>query len=276
MKLWRRDGTLMITISASDKAGIGINEVAFSPDGQIIASASQDGNVKLWSRDGTLMTTIPASDKESIHGVAFSSDGQIIASAGQDGDVKLWRRNGTRITLDKTIFASEFEFRDSEVKYKDGDYMPSVYSVDFSPDGKIIASSNYSGLVKLWQRDGKLIRSFQTSEGAPTFDIHFSPNGQMIVSANGGNYGDIKLSLPENGSLIGTFDSSSGLEGEVRRVAVSPDGQTIAIAGGKERVVMWNLNMDDLLVQGCEKVRYYLKKTNAKLSEEDKDLCDGI
>ncbi|WP_375470867.1 AAA-like domain-containing protein, partial [uncultured Nostoc sp.] len=70
-----------------------VNSVAFSPDGQTIASASDDNTVKLWNRNGQLLQTLQG-HSDSVWGVAFSPDGQTIASASDDNTVKLWNRNG--------------------------------------------------------------------------------------------------------------------------------------------------------------------------------------
>jgi tetratricopeptide (TPR) repeat protein len=63
--------------------------VAFSPNGDMIASASWDNTVKLWKPDGTLVKTLEGHEDEVI-GVAFSPNGDMIASASGDQTVKLW------------------------------------------------------------------------------------------------------------------------------------------------------------------------------------------
>ncbi len=63
--------------------------VSFSPDGELIASASRDNTVKLWNRQGKELQTLRGHEAEVIR-VSFSPDGELIASASLDNTVKLW------------------------------------------------------------------------------------------------------------------------------------------------------------------------------------------
>jgi len=65
--------------------------VAFSPDGRLLASASEDKTVRLWDPvTGQHQRTLTG-HAGPVRSVAFSPDGRLLASAGDDGTVRLWR-----------------------------------------------------------------------------------------------------------------------------------------------------------------------------------------
>ncbi|MFM6370305.1 MAG: WD40 repeat domain-containing protein, partial [Dolichospermum sp.] len=65
-----------------------VNSLAYSPDGQTLASGSWDKTIKLWNaRTGNLLQTLGHS--YSVNSLAYSPDGQTLASGS--GTIKIWR-----------------------------------------------------------------------------------------------------------------------------------------------------------------------------------------
>jgi WD40 repeat protein len=197
-----------------------VRDVVFSPDNQIIATASRDKTVKLWNLNGKLITTLQG-HKDLVHSVSFSRDKepdkQIIATASWDGNVKLWRLSGELIT---TL---------THHKAK-------VYSVRFSPDNQKIATADSLGYVKLWTREGKPITTFEAHH-KEVFSISFSPDSKKIATASADS--TVKLWSWDGKELKTTL---KGHTDWVWSVCFSPDGKQIATSSRDTTVKLWSID----------------------------------
>ncbi|HEV3295132.1 MAG TPA: PQQ-binding-like beta-propeller repeat protein, partial [Streptosporangiaceae bacterium] len=205
--------------------------VAFSPSGNLLASADGDGTVRLWNPATGRAVGAPlhASARHGVYGVAFSPDGRLLASAGGDGTVRLWDP-ATGRPVGKTLHASGR----TTARY-------GVRAVAFSPDGRLLASGGADGTVRLWDpATGRPVgKTLQASARYGVFGVAFSPDGELLASAGGD--GTVRLWDPATGRPAGkTLQTSVGPFGGHGAVAFSPDGKLLAISSGDGTVRLWD------------------------------------
>ena len=181
-----------------------MQSVTFSPDGQRLASASADKTIKLWSRTGVLLETLEG-HTQRVASVSFSPDGQLLASGSYDKTVKVWslKEDGMN-NIVPCPSAPLFPCSPSVLLTLDG-HADSVMSVSFSPDSEILASASKDKTVKLWTRNGRLIKTLTGHQGWVT-GVTFSPDGSMLASAS--DDGTVKL-WNRDGRLLKTFEGGA-------------------------------------------------------------------
>lgn len=237
VRLWNaNDGTLLQSTTAGQTQVV---SVAFSPDGQQLASGS-GANLKLWSSPDLasfrLLSDYPWNE---IRSVAFSPDGRFLAAgmAGNDNAVKVYGSDGTFRTLPFSswvitlTFSTDSRFlavamataiqiyRTSDWQFErvispqQGAYGPAALA--FSPDGQTLASSGQT--VKLWRiSDGTLVRELPAGG-----HLAFSGDGQTLLVA-GPPIGFWNVS---DGSLLKMYDEPRAF---ILSVALSPDNTLFA------------------------------------------------
>ena len=199
----------------------GVNSVAFSPDGTLLASGSGDGTAKLWDT-GTQkeVATFRLGRNFWVASVAFSPIEGILAAASRG--LGLWDvATKQRIAI---------------LRGEDQSY--SYSSVAFSPDGTL-AMGLWNGMVELWSVRTR--RNIATLEGhrEGVNSVVFSVDGTLLASGSGD--GTIRLWDVASRQSIATLKANAGYRVWIYSVSFSPDGKTLAAGLGDRTIKLWDV-----------------------------------
>ena len=246
IKLWNLQDNTSATLTGHVDL---INSVTFSPNGQLLASGSNDRVLKIWDVQQkqnivTLQHTPPGLGPSRVISVAFSANGEMLASAGHQS-VKLWDVDGwvviTTLKHDDWVHAVVFSSNGQFLAAVDGKQMKIwdvkkrqiiarlegdinwIGAIAFSPDSQTFASAGSEGKIKLWSvSNWKVITEIK--DVSSVSDLAFSPDGKHLASAGHA----VSIWSVENGKKINSFSEHTGW---VMEAAFSPDGTTIASGG---------------------------------------------
>jgi eukaryotic-like serine/threonine-protein kinase len=239
-------------------------DVAFSPNGRRLASASADGVVAVHDLESAALVGSITGHASAVYGVDFSPDGALVATASRDRTIRLWDAE----TLEEAAVLHGHE--------------GTVFSVRFSPQGDRLVSASKDGTVRVWSvadhRAEQVITA--TTDGTKIFRAVFSPDASLIAAAGEDGLAQVwradgtrvqRLRHPQRVNAVGflaagsvlatasgdgllrTWDVATGHETARRRghaddimsLAIHPGSTAVATGSKDASARVWNTSDDD-------------------------------
>ena len=251
-----------------------LRSVAFSNDGLFIATASDDKTIRLWDAKNGQYISPFTGHTHAISSVTFIPNSEYLVSFA-DKEVFVWNRNGQKINQLKghndpitsvaaSSYADNFFTGDESgvirhwvignviKKIDKKAHNGPIEALAFSKDGHFIATGAVDKTIKLWTKEGKLIRTFEGHFGNIK-SLDFSQDGRYLLS---GSRDNVARLWRVGGLPAGILQ---GHQGSVYQALFMPDGQHIVSGSSDSTVRIWTYD-------GKEQAKLFDKRYASRIS----------
>lgn len=199
--------------------------VVFSPDSKLLATGSY-GQAAIWNLATGKALKVLTNVLGAVNDVRFSPDGKILAVAGGQpsakGDLRLYAVGDWKLL-------ATLRGHDDSISY-----------LDFSRDGKLLASASFDKTVRIWNVPQLKLERLLPDHSDFVYGVGFSPDGKLIASCSKDR--TVKLVETATGKGVFTF---GGMEQDIISVAFSPDGKQVVSSGYETALYWWNTQTGD-------------------------------
>jgi WD40 repeat protein/energy-coupling factor transporter ATP-binding protein EcfA2 len=240
-----------------------VRTVAYSPDGQSIASAGRDNQIILWDTESRREIRTFVGHQDWINNVVFSSTGTTLYSASSDGTLRVWdigtgRNIATPITLEDEIWGLAISADDQWLAYGtesgvvgilDTETLTAqhtipeahtnvVFALAFSPDNASLTSASGDSSIRFWDvMSGEPLTEPLVQHESFVLNVVYSPDGSLVIST--GVDARIVLWDGRTGDYLQSI--RTGDEQRVRALAINTEGTLLATGSDDGFIRLWNL-----------------------------------